>query len=136
MDPARPTQAIALLQKGIREMPDKWQYYHDAGFVEYWWRRDAQAAADWFLEGVEASRVRRTGCSRWRQACWPKGASATPSRALWTRAGEHRRAGVDAADGQSRAACNSTPRRTSSMLQPIVHKFYDMNGRFPTGWQD
>ncbi len=36
--PGNTEQAIALLQKGIREMPDKWQYYHDAGFVYYWWR--------------------------------------------------------------------------------------------------
>ena len=33
--PGQTDQAITLLQKGIREMPGKWQYYHDAGFVEY-----------------------------------------------------------------------------------------------------
>ena len=31
--PGRPDLAIALLQKGIEEMPDKWQYYMDIGFI-------------------------------------------------------------------------------------------------------
>ena len=33
--PGQTDQANHAVQKGIREMPDKWQYYHDAGFVEY-----------------------------------------------------------------------------------------------------
>ena len=53
--PGQTDEAIALLQKGIREMPGKWQYFHDAGFVEYWWRRDSQAAADWFMKALEAA---------------------------------------------------------------------------------
>ena len=44
----RPDLAIALLQKGIREMPDKWEYVVDIGFVHYWWRHDYVEAAAWF----------------------------------------------------------------------------------------
>lgn len=44
----RPDLAIALLEKGLREQPDKWQYMQDIGFVHYWWRHDYQAAATWF----------------------------------------------------------------------------------------
>lgn len=44
----RPDLAIALLEKGLRETPDKWQYMQDIGFVHYWWRRDYRAAAEWF----------------------------------------------------------------------------------------
>lgn len=44
----RPDQAIALLEKGLRHRPDKWEYMQDIGFVHYWWRHDYQAAADWF----------------------------------------------------------------------------------------
>jgi hypothetical protein len=44
----RPDQAVALLQKGLRERPDKWEYMQDIGFVHYWWERDYKAAADWF----------------------------------------------------------------------------------------
>jgi hypothetical protein len=51
--PGRPDLAIALLEKGIAEMPHKWEYYQDAGFVHYWARHDYVAAADWFKRGSE-----------------------------------------------------------------------------------
>jgi tetratricopeptide (TPR) repeat protein len=44
----RPDLAIALLEKGLQERPDKWEYMQDIGFVHYWWRRDYHAAATWF----------------------------------------------------------------------------------------
>jgi hypothetical protein len=47
--PGRPDQAIALLEKGIAAQPEKWQYFHDVGFVEFWQLRNPRAAADWFL---------------------------------------------------------------------------------------
>ena len=40
--------AIKLLEKGLRELPDKWEYMLDIGFVHYWWTHDYQAAAAWF----------------------------------------------------------------------------------------
>jgi len=46
--PGRPDLAIALLEKGIAERPDRWEYMQDIGFVHYWWRQDYKAAADWF----------------------------------------------------------------------------------------
>jgi tetratricopeptide (TPR) repeat protein len=44
----RPDLAIALLEKGLRERPDKWEYMQDIGFVHYWWDQNYQAAAEWF----------------------------------------------------------------------------------------
>jgi hypothetical protein len=44
----RPDLAIALLEKGSRLQPGKWEYMQDLGFVHYWWRHDYQAAAEWF----------------------------------------------------------------------------------------
>src|SRR5439155_7737384 len=35
--PGRPDLAVALLEKGIREQPDKWEYMEDIGFVHYWY---------------------------------------------------------------------------------------------------
>lgn len=49
--PGQPDKAILLLKKGIEAMPEKWQYYQDIGFVEYWARRDYKAAAEWFERG-------------------------------------------------------------------------------------
>jgi tetratricopeptide (TPR) repeat protein len=44
----RPDQAIALLEKGLRAVPDRWQYMQDIGFVHYWWLHDYETAAAWF----------------------------------------------------------------------------------------
>ncbi len=46
--PGRPDLAVALLEKGLQEQPDKWEYMQDAGFVNYWWKHDYKAAAEWF----------------------------------------------------------------------------------------
>jgi hypothetical protein len=46
--PGRPDLAIKLLEKGLRERPDKWEYMQDIGFVHYWYRHDYKAAAMWF----------------------------------------------------------------------------------------
>ncbi|MBI3492711.1 MAG: hypothetical protein HY047_13180 [Acidobacteria bacterium] len=51
--PGRPDLAIVLLQKGLRERPDKWEYMEDIGFVHYWYRHDYRAAADWFRKASE-----------------------------------------------------------------------------------
>jgi hypothetical protein len=49
----RPDLAVALLEKGLRERPDKWEYMQDIGFVYYWWFRDFHTAADWFTRASQ-----------------------------------------------------------------------------------
>jgi hypothetical protein len=49
----RPDLAIALLEKGLRERPDKWEYMQDIGFVHYWWRQDYHVASEWFKRASE-----------------------------------------------------------------------------------
>ncbi len=51
--PGRPDLAIALLEKGLREQPDRWEYMQDIGFVHYWWLQDYQEAARWFEKASE-----------------------------------------------------------------------------------
>jgi tetratricopeptide (TPR) repeat protein len=51
--PGRPDLAVALLRKGIKEMPHKWHYYQDAGFVYYFRYRDYETAAAWFKRASE-----------------------------------------------------------------------------------
>jgi hypothetical protein len=43
--PGRPDQAIAILDKGLRVEPQRWQYAQYLGFVHYWYTRDLSAAA-------------------------------------------------------------------------------------------
>ena len=49
----RPDLAVRLLEKGLRERPDKWEYMQDIGFVHYWYRRDYREAAAWFQKAAD-----------------------------------------------------------------------------------
>jgi tetratricopeptide (TPR) repeat protein len=49
--PGRPDLAVALLQKGTRVDPGRWQYYLDLGFVYYWHEHDYKRAAAAFERG-------------------------------------------------------------------------------------
>jgi tetratricopeptide (TPR) repeat protein len=49
----RPDLAIKLLEKGIRQTPERWEYYLDVGFVYYWQLSDYTKAAEWFLRGAD-----------------------------------------------------------------------------------
>jgi tetratricopeptide (TPR) repeat protein len=51
--PGRPDLALALLRKGIKAVPNKWQYYQDAGFLYYFRYKDYETAAEWFRRGSE-----------------------------------------------------------------------------------
>ena len=132
--PGQTDQAITLLQKGIREMPGKWRSCHDAGFVEYWWRRDAQAAADWFIKGSKLQ-----GAPEWLE---PLAASVLAqhgereaSRAVWTqlnRTADHEWIRQAARRGLLQLDAEGD----IEILEGLMHKFFDVNGRFPTSWQE
>jgi hypothetical protein len=78
----RPDLAIALLQKGLEEMPDKWEYMQDIGFVHYWWRQDYEAAAasfgraasvpgaPWWLRSLAAVTLAEGGDRRSSRLMW------------------------------------------------------------------
>jgi tetratricopeptide (TPR) repeat protein len=51
--PGRPDLAIALLEKGLRARPDKWEYMQDIGFVNYWYAQDYRRAAVWFQKAAD-----------------------------------------------------------------------------------
>jgi hypothetical protein len=78
----RPDLAIALLQKGLRAMPDKWQYMEDIGFVHYWFRHDFHAAADWFKKASDVP-----GAPWWLRSLAAttiaQGGDRRSSRAMW-----------------------------------------------------
>ncbi len=78
----RPDLAIALLEKGVRERPAKWEYLQDIGFVHYWWRQDYAAAADWFRRASEVQ-----GAPWWLKslaaATLAEGGDRASSRLMW-----------------------------------------------------
>jgi hypothetical protein len=132
--PGQPEEAIALLEKGIRASPGKWEYFHDAGFVHYWWRQDSRAAADWWVRGSKLP-----GAPTWLQplaaSVLAEGGDRAASRLLWTQlaqTGEHdwmrqtARLRLQQLDAEA----------VIDELQPIVNRFYDDTGRFPAGWAE
>jgi len=78
----RPELAVKLLEKGLGERPDKWEYMEDIGFVHYWYDRDYQAAAAAF---DKASAI--PGAPVWLKplaaATLAQGGDRRTSRAMW-----------------------------------------------------
>jgi hypothetical protein len=80
--PGRPDLAVALLQKGLRLRPDKWEYLQDIGFVYYWYLHDYGAAAarfqqasevpgaPWWLRSLAATTLVQGGDRRSSRAMW------------------------------------------------------------------
>ena len=79
----RPDQAIALLQKGLRTRPDKWDLAQGVGFVYYWWLADYQSAAMWFNRAADMP-----GAPDWLRplaaVTLAQGGNRASSRMLWT----------------------------------------------------
>lgn len=51
----RPDLAIALLEKGFRFDPARWQYPYDIAFVHYWIHQDFAKAAEWFQKAADVA---------------------------------------------------------------------------------
>lgn len=80
--PGRPDLAVALLEKGLRVRPDKWEYLQDIGFVHYWYLHDYGAAAarfhqasevpgaPWWLRSLAAVTLAQGGDRRSSRAMW------------------------------------------------------------------
>ena len=51
--PGRTDQAVALLEKGLRQNPSRWQYAHDIGFIHYWYTGDYVEASRWFNRAAD-----------------------------------------------------------------------------------
>ena len=131
--PARPDQAIALLEKGLASNPRRWQYAHDIGFIHYWYTGDFRAAAAWFEK-----------------------AAAMPGAPAWIRS----LAGLTLAQGGDRDGArqllmelvnsNEAYLRTSAErslaqlatldviddMQVRVEALYARTGRYPVDWRE
>jgi hypothetical protein len=131
--PGNPDDAIRLLEKGIRTSP-KWEYFLDAGFVHYWWRQDPRAAADWFLRGSKLP-----GAPNWLQplaaSVLAEGGDRTTSRVLWTQLAETAEHDWMRQTARLRLQMLDAE-EVIEQLQPIVNGFYDVAGRFPSGWAE
>lgn len=130
--PGQPDQAIRLLQRGLEARPDNWRYMQDIGFVHYWWRRDYQAAAEWFnraadvpgapwwLRSVAASTLAQGGDRRASRQLWQTLAESADND--WLRRDASRRLQqLDALDARD-------------MLQQVVRKYIAAGAQKPYSW--
>lgn len=78
----RPDLAIRLLEKGIDQTPERWEYYLDIGFVYYWRLSEYTKAAEWFERGGNLP-----GAPWWLRTyaavMLAKGGDRASSRFLW-----------------------------------------------------
>jgi hypothetical protein len=131
--PGRPDLAIALLQRGIDRDNGRWEYFHDAGFVNYWWLHDYKAASEAFLRASE-----RPGAAEWLKPLaamtLARGGQRDTSRQLWTQLAQsdmryiraqatRRLQQLDAMDAIAR-------------LTPVLQRFVDREHRLPGSWEE
>jgi len=85
--PGRPDLAIGLLQRGIAANPTAWEYFHDIGFVYYWWLQDYKTAAGWFAKGAQLA-----DAPEWLQplaaTTLAQGGDRQSSRLMWQQLGD------------------------------------------------
>jgi len=132
--PGRPDLAIALLEKGLRAQPDKWEFAQWIGFIHYWWRQDYEQASAWFKRGAELP-----GAPVWLSSLaastLTRGGSRQASRVLWEEIAR------SAEDEWFRNDARRHLRQIDAMdqidqLQAMVRVFHERQGRAPADWSE
>ena len=129
----RPDLAIRLLEKGLRERPDKWEYMQDIGFVHYWYRQDYREAAAWFGRAGEVH-----GAPWWLKSLaattLAQGGDRQSSRLMWQAI--HDSAEIDwlRKDAERRLA-QLRALDDIDALQRAVDRVTGVNGQPPASWQ-
>ena len=132
--PGRPDLAIRLLEKGLREQPDKWEFAQAIGFVHYWWRQDYLQAAEWFTRGSKFP-----GAPFWlttiAATTLAEGGSRASSRLLWQQL--QRSAPTEALRGEaSRRLQQLDAMDHIDQMRSLVEAYRQRTGRNPSGWAD
>ena len=132
--PGRPDLAVALLQKGIRSNPSKWEYFMDVGFIYYWWLQDYEEAAVWF---ERASQV--PGASWWLTSLAANtqalGGNRASARLLWSQM-------YETADNEwmqneaLRGLAQIDALDQIDLLSRVVEEYQRNTGRLPAAWED
>jgi tetratricopeptide (TPR) repeat protein len=132
--PGRTDLAIALLERGLAADPKRWQYAQDAGFVNYWWRQDFKAAAEWF---DRASRI--DGAPWWLRSMaastLAEGGDRRSSRQLWQQLYETTDDSWVRNDAQRKLA-QLQALDDIDALSLVVRRFAEATGRLPASWDE
>jgi hypothetical protein len=131
-DPGRPDLAIALLEKGMRAAPERWQYPYDIAFTYYWWLRDYGKASEWFhrasqipdspewLPGLAAITKSQGGDRRGARFLWTQ-IYETAEHEYMRKTAQHRLVQLDILDELDR-------------LNAALARVARETGRRPTSW--
>lgn len=132
--PGRPDQAIALLEKGLRVQPDRWQYAGDIGFVYYFWVKDYERAAEWFRR----ARAMPNG-PEWMTALaanvLAEGGNRASSRRLW----QEVLANEDAKYLQDRARVRLGQLDAMDQIDAlarVIDTYKQRTGAWPASWRE
>jgi hypothetical protein len=132
--PGLPIKGIELVDKGIRNNPDRWRLYLDKGFIYFWYLKDYKKAGEVFLEGSKLP-----GAPYWMVA--------TASRAI-TRGGDRETARYlwkilleTAENDQMRGNATIHLLQLDALdqidvLQSIVETHRERTGSFPKSWDE
>jgi tetratricopeptide (TPR) repeat protein len=131
--PGRPDQAIALLEKGLKANPDKWQLPYEIAFTHYLYTGDFDAAVVWFRKAAALP-----GAPEW----------IAPLAALTADKGGNR-AGARQMLRELQASQEEYIRRSAErsllqldaldavdQLQDLVRQYRERTGRPAPGWSD
>jgi tetratricopeptide (TPR) repeat protein len=130
----QPDQAVALLEKGIRENPEVWKMYFTLGFVHYLDRKDYAAAEQAFERGSEVP-----GALPWMKVMAAKMAerSGGPSTAiaLWQAVYE---TNPDKTVRESAVQHITSLQADAAMeeLENRIQSYRERTGRLPSRWSD
>jgi hypothetical protein len=130
--PGRPDLAVALLQKGLRAQPAKWQYMQDLGFVYYWHLRDYRSAATWFRRASELP-----GAPNWLKpleaVTLAEGGHRSASRTLWQQLAQSEEEWLR---GAARLRLTQLDAMDAiDALRPIVERFRQQHPGEPVTWE-
>ena len=132
--PNRPDQAIALLERGAEQLPERWELPHDIGFVHAWSTRNFEEAARWFdraslvpgapiwLKSTAASMLSRHGDRASARQLWVQILQSTDVDWI-TRAATLHVAQFDALDA-------------IDQLNEAVWRYKAQTGRMPQAWEE
>jgi hypothetical protein len=130
----KPDQAIALLQKGLRSRPDKWELAQGVGFVYYWWLADYQNAAVWFNRAADMP-----AAPDWLRplaaVTLAQGGNRASSRMLWTEIA--RNADADWLRSQADFRLKQLDALDGiDFVERVVQEYRGRTGVLPASWDD
>jgi hypothetical protein len=134
--PGRSDLSIALLQKGLRAQPNRWEFAYDLGFVHYWHLQDYSRAAEWFqraadiegapiwLEPMAAVTLAKGGDRATSRRIWSEVARSAPEASSWVREqAQFRLVQLDAMD-------------QIDLLENVVKEYERRTGSLPSTWDE